>query len=100
MTEPSELREACKKALGATFARFLAPADGSNSRGRNAPPTVEHPLEYTFFEYIETFNWAVNISGINNEHSLSDLKASMVTNTFVNPPGFSHKAAKRARLSV
>ena len=61
---------------------------------------VDHAIEYTFFEYVDAFKWEVDISRIDNQHRLSDLKASMVTNTFVNPPGFSHQAAGRARLSV
>ena len=92
LADDQELREACEKALGNKFKDFFA-SDPNIT-------TVEDPIEYTFFQYVDAFKWGVNISGIDKEHRLSDLKASMVTNTFVNPPGFSHQAAGRARLCV
>ena len=98
--ENAELRTACQKALGDDFLKFFTLVNETSTTKRTSSPTVEDAVEYTFFQYIDTFRWGVNISGVDKEHSLSDLKTSMITNTYLNPPGLSHQAAGRARLSL
>ena len=87
--------------MGNNFATFFKTGDDI-STSDFTPSTVDDPVEYIFFQYVDAFSWEANISGIKEEHNQSnvcDLKRSMVTNTFVNPPGFSHQVAGSARLS-
>ena len=77
--------EACQKILKDGFKIFFEPATETEST-----QAVVDSLEFSYSSRIHTFAREVAKSGTALKEHASESKPSMLHNSFINPPGFSH----------
>ena len=79
----------CKRKLGASFTKCF---EATENVDEQTMPAVENPLEFGYFGSVRALETELARSPSVLDPSMSDMKATIVDQVFINPPGWSHLA--------